>query len=151
MVLQLSRTGDGFSSEVLQEYSPKEGLACEQQTPVVFNGHLLGILPKDAGPLRNEMICVHPEDFTKVVWESGQTVRFGLGPFMIADDKLFILDDDGTLVIARPSITSYTELDRTRVIEDGADAWAPIAVADGYMVLRDSETMICMDMAVSRN
>lgn len=151
MVLQLSRSGDGFSSEVIREYSPKEGLACEQQTPVVFQGHLLGILPKDAGPLRNEMICVHPDDFTKVVWESGQTVRFGLGPYMIADDKLFILDDDGTLVIARPSISRYIELDRYRVIEDGADAWAPIAVADGYMVLRDSETMICMDMAVSRN
>jgi outer membrane protein assembly factor BamB len=151
MALQLSRTTDGFSCEVISEYSPKEGLACEQQTPVVFQGHLLGILPKDAGPLRNELVCVHPDDFTKIVWESGQTVRFGLGPYMIADDKLFILDDDGTLVIVRPSLTSYIELDRYRVIADGADAWAPIAVADGYMVLRDSETMICMDMAVSRN
>lgn len=151
MVLQLSRSGDGFATEVISEYSPKEGLASEQQTPVLFQGHLLGILPKDAGPLRNELVCVHPDDFTEIVWESGQTVRFGLGPYMIADDKLFILDDDGTLIITRPSVTRYIELDRYRVIENGADAWAPIAVADGYMVLRDSETMICMDMAASRN
>jgi outer membrane protein assembly factor BamB len=53
MVLQLSPAGGGFSVEVLNEYEPKDGLACEQQTPVVFNGHFLGILPKDAGPLRN--------------------------------------------------------------------------------------------------
>lgn len=151
MTLQLSPAGDGFSVEVLQEYTPKEGLACEQQTPLVFQGHLLGILPKDAGPLRNQLVCVHPDDFTRVVWSSGQTVRFGLGPYMLADEKLFILADDGTLTIARPSVREYIELDSYRVIEDGQDAWAPIAVADGYMVLRDSETMVCLDMAVTRN
>jgi outer membrane protein assembly factor BamB len=70
---------------------------------------------------------------------------------MIADDKLFILSDNGTLTIAKPSISEYIQIDSYRVIEDGADAWAPLAVADGYMVLRDSETMICLDMAKSRN
>lgn len=151
MVLKLKGSEGNFTAEVVTEYSPKEGLACEQQTPVVFDGHLLGILPKDAGALRNELVCVHPDDFTRIVWSSGQTVRFGLGPFMIADEKLFILDDDGTLTIARPSVSRYIELDKYRVISDGADAWAPIAVADGYMVLRDSKTMVCLDMAKSRN
>jgi len=134
---------------VLNEYSPKEGLACEQQTPVVFEGHLLGILPKDAGPLRNELICVHPDDFTRVVWSSGQTVRFGYGPYMIADNKLFIVSDDGTLTIARPSTRQYIEQDRYRVIE-GHDAWGPLAVADGYMVMRESKSMVCLDLAKAR-
>ncbi len=151
MVLQLSYDGSAFSTKVIQEYTPKDGLASEQQTPLVFQGHLIGILPKDAGPLRNEMICINPQDFTSVVWSSGQTVRFGLGPFMIADNKLFILSDDGTLTIAVPSVKEYIELDSYKVIPEGADAWAPIAVADGYMVLRDSKTMICMDMAKNRN
>lgn len=150
MVLQLVPDGDGFAAQVVQEYSPREGLACEQQTPVIHDGHLLGILPKDAGPKRNEMVCVHPDDFTEIVWSSGQTVRFGLGPYMIADDKMFILNDDGTLVIARTSSISYQELDRYRIIGNGADAWAPLAIADGYMVLRDSETMVCIDLAKNR-
>lgn len=151
MVLQLDESDGKFTVEEIQEYTPKDGLASEQQTPVVYNGHLLGILPKDAGPLRNQLVCVHPDDFTKVVWSSGQTIRFGLGPYMIADNKLFILSDDGTLTIAKPSISEYIQLDSYRVIENGADAWAPLAVADGYMVLRDSETMICIDLAKNRN
>ncbi len=106
MVMQVTKSGDLFSVEVLNEYAPKDGLACEQQTPVEFNGHYLGILPKDAGPLRNQLVCVHPDDFTKVVWSSGQDIRFGLGPYMIADNKLFIVSDDGTLTIARPSTRS---------------------------------------------
>lgn len=150
MVIQLSGTGSQFQVEVISEYLPKEGLASEQQTPVVFDGHLLGILPKDAGPLRNQLVCVHPDNFNEVVWSSGPEKRFGLGPFMIADGKLFLLNDDGTLVIARPSTSTYQELDRYQVI-DGHDAWGPLAVADGYMVLRDAKTMICIDLAVDRN
>jgi outer membrane protein assembly factor BamB len=149
MVLQLTSAGENFDVEVIQEFSAKEGLACEQQTPVEFEGHLLGILPKDAGPLRNQLICVHPDDFTNVIWSSGQTKRFGLGPYMIADNKLFIVSDDGTLTIARPSTREYLELDSYRVLE-GHDAWGPIAVADGYLVMRDSKTMVCLDMAARR-
>ncbi len=150
MVLQLTGSGPDFGVEVREEYSPREGLACEQQTPVVFDGHLIGILPKDAWALRNQLVCVHPDNFKEVVWSSGPEQRFGLGPYMIADNKLFMLNDDGTLIIARPSIREYMELDRYQVME-GHDAWGPLAVADGYMVLRDSKLMMCLDMAADRN
>jgi outer membrane protein assembly factor BamB len=149
MVLQVRESGDQFSAEVLDEYAPKDGLACEQQTPVEFNGHLLGILPKDAGPLRNQLVCVHPDNFKEVIWSSGQDKRFGLGPYMIADNKLFIVSDDATLTIVRPSTREYVELDSYRVL-DGHDAWGPLAIADGYLVMRDSKTMACLDLAVAR-
>ena len=58
MVIRLNYENGIYSTEVLQEYLPKEGLACEQQTPVVFEGHLLGILPKDAATMRNQLVCV---------------------------------------------------------------------------------------------
>jgi outer membrane protein assembly factor BamB len=141
--------GYGAGSMVLQLQESGNGLACEQQTPVVFRGYLLGIMPKDAGPLRNELVCVHPDDCTRVVWSSGQTVRFGLGPYMIADNKLFVVDDDATLIIARPSTSRYIELDRYQVLE-GQDAWGPLAIADGYLVMRDSKHMVCLDLAVER-
>jgi outer membrane protein assembly factor BamB len=149
MVLQLKKQGDSFAVDVLQEYKPAEGLSSEQQTPLYYQGHLFGILPKDAGRYRNQLICVHPNDFTNVVWSSGQTVRFGLGPYMIADEKFYILSDDGTLTITNPSLKQYTELDSYKVL-DGHDAWGPLAIADGYLVLRDSETMMCIDIAKNR-
>ena len=118
-------------------------------TPVVFNEHLLGILPKDAGPLRNQLVCVHPDDYTKVIWTSGQDKRFGLGPYMIADNKLFIVSDDGTLTMVTPSTREYIELDSYRVLE-GHDSWGPLAIADGYLVMRDSKSMVCLDIAKAR-
>ena len=145
MVLQLTATGDKFSVEVLQEYTPKDGLACEQQTPVYYLGHLFGILPKDAAEFRNQFVCVDPADCQSFVWTSGKENRFGMGPYTLADNKFFLLSDDGTLTIIQPSTTSYIQLDQVKIFE-GQDAWAPLAVADGFMLLRDSKKMVCIDI-----
>jgi len=146
MMLQLKENGGSFTADVLYDYKPSEGFACEQQTPLLWNGHLFGILPKDGGALRNQMVCVHPSDTRKVVWSSGSDKRFGLGPYFMADGKIFLLHEDGTLYILKPSTTGYQELDQAKVIADGHDAWAPLALADGYLVLRDSKTMVCINL-----
>jgi outer membrane protein assembly factor BamB len=145
-LLQLSENNGGFQVAVLKSFRPGEGLSSEQQTPILTDGHLFGILPKDAKTFRNQMVCVKPGDPTEIVWSSGPTARFGLGPFIEADGKFYLLDDDATLIILEKSTTAYNELDRVKLF-DGHDAWAPLAIADGYMVLRDSETMICIHLA----
>jgi outer membrane protein assembly factor BamB len=146
MVIQLSKKNDNFSTTVLSEYKPKEGLACEQQTPVYFKGHLFGVLPKDGGALRNQFVCVDPADTKKIIWSSGKEARFGLGPYFIADNKFFLLSDDAVLTIIDPSTTKYIQLGQHKIIEDGHDAWAPLAIADGYLILRDSKKMVCINM-----
>jgi outer membrane protein assembly factor BamB len=145
MVFQLSGSPGSFSLDQLYAYKPSEGLASEQQTPVVYEGLVYGILPKDGGTLRNQFVCVDPVDFRKTVWTSGKTHRFGLGPYMIADGKFFILDDIGTLTIARPDKTEFVLLDQIKVL-DARDAWAPLAIADGYLLLRDDRKMVCLDI-----
>ena len=145
MFLQLKEKDGAFEVEVLAEYKPKDGLSSEQQTPIYYDGYLYGILPKDAGTLRNELVCVHPDNIRQVVWSSGKPNRFGLGPYIIADNKLYILDDHAVLTIVNPSQTRYEQLDQVQLF-DGFDAWAPFALADGYLILRDSRKMICIDL-----
>jgi outer membrane protein assembly factor BamB len=146
MMAQLSEQNGKFTIEVLSKYPPRDGLACEQQTPVYWNGHLFGIMPKDGGPNRNQLVCVHPDNPQAPVWTSGPESRFGLGPYFIADNKLFILRDDGTLFIARPDVSRYNQLSEVKVIEDGHDAWAPFALANGYLLMRDATTLVCIDL-----
>lgn len=146
MMLQLEESGGKFTVKMIDQYLPSEGLACEQQTPLYFKGHLIGIEPKDAGALRNQMVCVSPGNCRVPVWSSGSEARFGLGPYLIADNKMFILNDDGVLTIVTPDVKKYIQVDQIKLFE-GQDAWAPIAVADGYMVLRDSKRMIALRIA----
>jgi outer membrane protein assembly factor BamB len=148
MLAELTENNGEFFIEIITKYAPREGLACEQQTPLYWNGHLFGILPKDGGSGRNQLVCVHPNNPQEMVWTSGSENRFGLGPYFIADGKMFILNDDGTLFIARPSTERYIEIDKVKVIEDGHDAWAPFAIANGYLIMRDATTVVCIDLNV---
>jgi len=145
IMLQLKHSGGEYSVEVLDEYKPAKGLACEQQSPIYYKEHLFGIMPKDGGALRNQLICVKPSDTKEVVWKSGKTNRFGLGPYIIANEKMFLWNDNATLYILDVSTKAYKELASYKLL-DGHDAWAPPALANGYMVLRDSKTMICIDL-----
>jgi outer membrane protein assembly factor BamB len=78
-----------------------------------------------------------------MVWTSGKDHRFGLGPYLIADEKMYILDDDGTLTMIKPDPSGYIELAQKKIL-DGHDAWGPLAIADGRLLMRDSKTMVCL-------
>ena len=135
----------GYHVNVLQMFKPQEGMASEQQTPVFWGGYLYGILPKDAGGLRNQIVCCKSGDCKKIVMSSGKSNRFGLGPYIMADGKFFILNDDGEMTIARASASQFTVLGKARII-DGQDSWGPLAITGGYLLMRDSKQMICIDI-----
>jgi outer membrane protein assembly factor BamB len=147
MMFQLSGNENNYTIDKLYGYKPKDGLACEQQTPIYWKGHLFGIVPKDGGQYRNQFVCVTPGDTREILWSSGKELRFGLGPYIWADDKFYLLNDDGTLFIIEASVDGFNLLASKTIIQDGHDAWAPLAIADGYMVLRDAETLVCIDVA----
>ena len=145
MLLQVSKQGEAFAVDVLQEIETREGLASEQQTPLYHGGRLYAILPKDAGALRRQFVCGDPSDLTRIIWSSGKTRRFGLGPYMLADDKCFVLGDTGELSMLRLGDDGYQLLGQARVLE-GHDAWGPIALAGTRMLLRDSQRMVCLEL-----
>ena len=146
-LIQIQENGGRFSAEVVQKYKPLEGLASEQQTPIFYKGCLFGILPKDAGELRGQFACYKETDTRKPVMVSGKTQRYGLGPYILADNKFFILNDDGEMTIAKYSTADFKILDKARII-DGQDSCGPIAITGGYLLMRDSKTLVCLDVRV---
>jgi outer membrane protein assembly factor BamB len=142
LVLELRSEG-GLIVPVPAFQLDKTLFACEQQTPIFYRNHLFGILPKDAGALRGQMACLNTEG--ALVWTSGKTERFGLGPFLLADDKIFILNDTGQLTLIKASLNGYEKLAETQAL-NGRDAWGPMALVDGKLLLRDSETLLCLDV-----
>ena len=132
---------------MLYRHRPAEGFACEHQTPLLYRGALIGVLPKDAGPKREELACWDPEGRWR--WSSGQTARFGLGPYLLADGKLVVLDEDGTLTMAEASTSAYVPLGSAKIL-DGPDAWAPMALVAGRLIARDTHTMVCVDLRKDR-
>jgi outer membrane protein assembly factor BamB len=144
-LLQIAKQGENYSARIVSKYKPSEGLASEQQTPICKDGFIFGILPKDAGELRTRFACYEAGNPQKVVMSSNKDERFGLGPYILADNKFFILNDDGELSIAKYSATRFTVLDKARII-DGQDSWGPLVITGGYLLMRDSKTLVCIDV-----
>jgi outer membrane protein assembly factor BamB len=85
----------------------------------------------------------------QVLWRSGTEHRFGLGPFMVADGKLLVLGDDGELSLAQATPRGYAPLARADVLS-GLEAWAPMALAAGRLLVRDRNRMVCLAMGAEK-
>jgi len=134
----------GLIAAKLEYRLEKTTFACEQQTPIYYQGFLYSILPADAGSSRKQAVCINPDG--KIMWRSGATERFGLGPFMIADGKMLILEDNGLLTMIEATAKEYVKLAQAKVLE-GKEAWAPMALAGGRLLVRDYGQMKCLDLS----
>lgn len=110
----------------------------EQQTPILYKGHIYGVIPS------GELACLDLEG--NRLWTSGRATRFGLGPYMLADGLIFVLHDQKcTLHVAEATPEEYRELASAQVLE-GHDAWGPMAMANGRLLLRSLTKMVCLQV-----
>ncbi|RPJ05401.1 MAG: hypothetical protein EHM28_12190 [Spirochaetaceae bacterium] len=144
MMIKVTHDAGVWNVSTLFRHRPKEGLACEQQTPLLANGLLYGVMPKDGGEYKNQFVCANPAT-GKIIWSSGKTVTFGLGPYIYADDKFFLLSDTGTLSMAKADKTGFRVTGQFTAIPKARDAWAPMALAGNRLLLRDSTRMFCLE------
>ncbi len=143
-LLQVDKRGTGWSATIKDSYKASAGMSSEQQTPIRYKGTLITILPKDGGGMRERLAMYSPDNLHSPIWTSAANERFGLGPYLIIDDKLFAFKEDGELYVYSVGAKSMTLLRKQRVMEEGIDAWGPIAYADGYIIVRDSKTIKCL-------
>ena len=143
-LLQVTRNGSGWQADILEQYKADKGMSAEQQTPILYDGMLITILPKDAGGSRERLLCYSPSDLHTPIWRSETDEKFGLGPYMILQDKLLAFNENGELYVYQLERGGMSLLHKQQVLEDAVDAWGPMAYADGRLVLRDSHNVICL-------
>jgi outer membrane protein assembly factor BamB len=143
LMLRVFRSGTGWETEELFSYASGDGLSTEQQSALFIEEMLIGINPKDAKSLRNRLVAMSPEG--EVLWSALAEERPDLGPYLYADGRLYILKDDGTLMMGEPGREGFTLTGRAKVLS-GPDAWAPMALAGGRLLLRDTGRMVCLDL-----
>ncbi len=136
VMLQLKEDGGRIVPQVLFRLKP-EIFGATQHTPVYQNGHLFGVRAD------GQFVCL---DLTgKVVWSSGPKLQFGLGPFLIANDLIFAMDDSGKLSLIEASAERFHLLAEAKVLH-GRESWGPLALADRRLLARDFTKMVCLDV-----
>lgn len=137
MMVQLKESGGKFAVEPLYRLKAKT-FGAIQQTPILYQNHLFGVRQDD------QFVCLGLDG--KVVWESGAANKFGKGPFMIAQGMIFALNDDGVLSLLEATTSGFKRISQVKVL-NGPDAWGPMALADGRLIIRDMSQMACFDVS----
>ena len=137
MMLQIASEGDGFSAAPLFSLEA-DVYGSPQQTPVLYEGHIYGVNAD------SQLACLNPDG--EVVWTSSSAHKFGLGPYAIADGRIYVMDDDGVLTMAEATTAGYNQIDQAKVLE-GPEAWGPMAFVAGRLIVRDMNKMACLDIS----
>ena len=134
MLLKLTKEGDTMKAEKVFRLKP-EVFGADQQTPIFYKGYIYGVRPG------GELICLGVDG--RVVWTSTSAHKFGLGPFMVADGLMFVMNDSGLLTLTEATPAGYVRLGEAKVLE-GPDSWGPMVIVSGRLILRDLNRMICL-------
>ena len=137
MMLQLERDDGKIVAKTLYKLGPAV-FGSTQHTPIFYDGHLYGVREKD-----KQLVCLDLDG--RVVWSSGSQHRFGLGPYLIADGLIYVLNDEGRLTLAEATPEGYKQLAQAQVLA-GHDSWGPMAMAAGRLIVRDLTQMVCLDV-----
>jgi len=121
----------------LEFLHPAEVFGSMQQTPIFYQEHLYGV------GMDKQLLCLDLNG--QIVWTSTSANKFGFGPYMIAHDRLYVMDDAGVLTMVEASPTGYSPLAKAQLFADGVETWGPMAMASGRLILRDLTRMICVD------
>ena len=143
--LKVKKEGETWSAEYA--FKDNNNCAAHLHTPALYKGCLyansfqIGEPPKAGG-----LVCLDLEGNLK--WKSAPQAAFDAGGFLVADDLIFIMHGktgELSLVEARPD--AFNRLAKAKVLKaDGGTVWAPMALSDGKLLVRDLQQMKCLDV-----
>jgi outer membrane protein assembly factor BamB len=145
--IRINMDTSGYTASLVEQHKASEGIANEQQTPIFKGDNLWAVLPENAGALKKQLACYNKSNLITPVWSSGKESRFGkgMGPLIMSGNKLYLLDDEGTLYLFKIE-NNKAELVSSHKIFNAIEAWSPMALAGRYLIIRDSHNMLCLDI-----
>jgi len=105
---------------------------------IFHEGHVYGL---DDGIL----VCLDVET-GKRKWKKG---RYGYGQLIYADGKLIILGEKGQLALVEASPDGWNEISKFQALK--AKTWNVPALADGMLLIRNSDEMVCYNLNGTNN
>ena len=147
--IKVNFDGSKFSAETIEIHKANEGISTDQQTPILIDNFVWVVPPANAGELKRQLVCYDKSNLVKPVWSSGKENRYGsqgLGPYILKGDKLYLLDDEGTLYLFKIQKNTATLVSSHKIIK-GKEAWGPMALAGKYLIMRDSRNLLCLDVS----
>ncbi|MCE5230737.1 PQQ-like beta-propeller repeat protein [bacterium] len=106
-------------------------------TPILMDGYLYGYRDMD-------LTCV---DFKTgaTKWFDEEGAMPPKGQLTYADGLYYILGENGLMILARLTPERFEKISQMD-ISPGSERWAPLAIANGRLYMRDNKQLFCLDI-----
>ena len=142
-MIQIVKKGSGFEAKEL--YKTDE-VGSQIHQPIRVGNHLF--IGSNSNS-RKDGLASYTLDGT-LEWRTkdiDDAPNFERGSFILADGKLVILDGKtGVLHLLKADPMKFKELASAKMVEENDMAWAPLALSNGKLLVRDWNTLKCVDL-----
>lgn len=139
VMLKITAEQDKFAVETIFKL-PDYG--AQIPNPLLHAGHLYMVC--NGNMKKDGLVCIDLEGNVK--WKTGRKPNLDRGHTLIADGLMYSIDGaKGIVRLIEPSPAGYKEISQVKLLS-GSEIWAPMALADGKLLIRDQRQMKCLNL-----
>ena len=153
-MIRVNKKADG-SFETSEIFTTEE-FGDQTKPPLLHNGHFYAMYRTNSK--REGLVCMSMDG--KIMWKTQRNPEFDRGSMILADGLLLATDGLNTLYLIEPNPTAFKPISKAAVLRAGGAStegmsavggstqnWAPMALADGKLLIRDQSRMFCVKVA----
>ena len=139
-MIKVEKKGDG--SYAVSELFKNPDFGAHTQPPVLHDGHFYSHYTINE---RSDGLVAMGMD-GQIKWKTDQQPPFVRGGSVLADGLLLMTDGNTKLYLIEPSPAGFKPLASAVILEPG-DNWAPLALADGTLLVRGQKELKALQVA----
>jgi outer membrane protein assembly factor BamB len=139
-MIKVQKTADG--SYAATELFKNPDFGAHTQPPVLYKDHFY--VHYTVNERSDGLVCMTMAG--QVQWKTGDSPSFNKGGMVLADDLLLATDGNTKLYLIQPDPAGFKPIASADLLTPGEN-WAPLALADGKLLIRDQRQMKCVQVA----
>jgi len=139
-MIKVQKKADG-SYEVTELFKNAD-FGTHTQPPILYKDHFYA--QYTINERSDGLVCMTMDG--QVKWKTGEEPPFSKGGAVLADGLLLATDGNTKLYLIDPEPSGFKPLASAELLESGNN-WAPLALVDGKLLIRDQKQMKCVVVA----
>jgi len=145
-MIKISKKSDG--TYVATELFKNPDFGTHTQPPVLCNGYFYA--QYTTNERKDGLVCMSMDG--KLMWKTGRTPLFDKGGMIFADGLLLSTDGVNKLYLIQPDPASFKPISSAELLKGGKTGpsnqnWAPLALSNGKLLIRDQSRLMCVKVA----
>ena len=149
VMIEVKKQADG--SYTAEEVFKTEEFGDQTKPPLLIDGHFYA--QYGTNRRRDGLVCMDMNG--KILWKTGRDPDFNKGSMIYADGLIIATDGAASLYLIEPDTSGFRLLSSAELLGIKAgdqrmsgmfatQNWAPIALADGKLLIRDQSRLMCI-------